>query len=238
MINSALSCPLCLITDINTYYTDKLRDYFCCKRCHLIFVPPSQYLNLQEEKERYDLHQNSPDDQNYRQFLNRLFFPIQKYLSPKSHGLDFGSGPGPTLSIMLKEIGHSVDIYDYFYADDDTVFKKQYDFITSTEVMEHLHRPKKELDRLWDCLKPDGQFGLMTKLVIDREKFKNWHYKNDPTHVCFFSKTTFEWLAKQWNAKIEFIDNDVIIFLKNEPLHLHSEKGSFREQGSLRDFCE
>ncbi len=210
------SCPLCKIKDINEFYTDKLRNYFHCPQCHLVFVPPTQFLSQKEEKARYDLHKNSPNDQNYRKFLKHLFLPMQKYISPRSHGLDFGSGPGPTLSVMFEEIGHTVSLYDYFYAKNDIMFKKQYDFITSTEVLEHLHHPKMDLDRLWCCLKPNGRLGIMTKLVINRERFKNWHYKNDPTHVCFFSKITFEWLAKQWNAKVEFIDTDVIIFLKNE----------------------
>jgi hypothetical protein len=54
----------------------------------------------------------------------------------------------------------------------------------------------------------------MTKLVIDRDAFATWHYKNDPTHVCFFSVDTFHWLADLWRAKIEFIGNDVIILEK------------------------
>ena len=128
--------------------------------------------------------------------------------------MDFGSGPGPTLSLMFEELGYPMNIYDHFFADDGNALKQKYDFITATETVEHLHHPKTELDRLWRILKPGGILGIMTKLVIDRGAFSNWHYKNDSTHVCFFSQLTFTWLANLWQAKLEFYDNDVILFEK------------------------
>ncbi len=212
----SLRCPLCHSTEINkAYHRDRHRHYNLCQTCHLVFVPPDQYLSSEEEKAQYDLHQNSPNDQGYRQFLNRVFFPMQKRLAPESRGLDFGSGPGPTLSVMFQEAGHSMALFDHFYARDFSVFQQPYDFITATEVLEHLHYPGRELHRLWALLKPKGNLGIMTKLVPDRESFCDWHYKNDPTHVCFYSRTTFEWLAARWDSILTFLDYDVMIFEKN-----------------------
>ncbi len=209
-------CPLCHAEEIHkTYYQDTHRDYHLCPTCHLVFVPPEQHLSSKKEKAQYDLHQNSPHDRGYRQFLNRIFLPMQERLTPKSHGLDFGSGPGPTLSVMFQEAGHSMRLYDHFYAHDPSVFKHQYDFITATEVLEHLHYPKRELTRLWELLKPEGTLGVMTKLIPSRESFPDWHYKNDPTHVCFYSRLTFNWLAEWWNSSVAFLDHDVMIFKKN-----------------------
>ncbi|MDP2158548.1 MAG: class I SAM-dependent methyltransferase [Nitrospirota bacterium] len=207
-------CPLCKSADVHRYYSDKQRKYLWCGECYLVFVPAAYFLSEQQEKQRYDIHQNSPEDQNYRTFLDRTFLPMQKMLLPGSCGLDFGSGPGPTLSVMFQDAGHKVSIYDYFYAQNMSVFQKKYDFITATEVLEHLHHPQKELDRLWRCLKRGGTLGIMTKLVLNREAFYSWHYKNDPTHVCFYSKPTFRWLASRWQAEIDFIDKDVIFFYK------------------------
>ena len=179
-----------------------------------MFVPSVQYLSPADEKAQYDLHQNSPDDQEYRRFLSRLFIPMKERLAPGSYGLDFGSGPGPTLSVMFEEIGHSMAIYDYFYAREPSVLERQYDFITATEVLEHLRDPRKELDRLWTLLKPGGSLGVMTQLVLESEAFASWYYKNDLTHVCFFSRSTFEWLAAQWQAELTFADKDVFLFYK------------------------
>ena len=139
---------------------------------------------------------------------------MQERLAPGSRGLDFGSGPGPTLSVMFEETGHFMAIYDRFYAQEPSVLETQYDFITATEVLEHLHNPGQELDRLWTLLKPGGNLGVMTQLVQDREAFTHWYYKNDPTHVCFYSRSTFQWLARQWQAEVEFADKGVILFHK------------------------
>ena len=208
-------CPLCDSGgSAQPYHQDKLREYYWCPICHLVFVPPDQHLSPQEEKAQYDLHQNSPDDLDYRQFLSHLFLPMQEQLSPGSHGLDFGSGPGPTLSVMFEEAGHTMKLYDHFYAHDPSVFSHQYDFITATEVLEHLHHPNTVLMRLWQILKPEGRLGIMTKLRPSGESFPDWHYKNDPTHVCFFSPPTFKWLAARWGAHLIFHEHDVIMFSK------------------------
>lgn len=215
---TSTACPLCKATKVNKTYEDRWREYILCGTCNLVFVPPVFFLSAEEEKSRYDLHRNSPDDKGYREFLSHLFIPMQKQLVPGSQGLDFGSGPGPTLSVMFEEVGHSMAIYDHFYAREPTLLDKQYDFITATEVVEHLHNPRKELDRLWGCLKPGGCLGLMTKLYHGCEAFPQWRYKDDPTHVCFFSPTTFEWLSSYWQTKPIFTDKDVILFQKNGEL--------------------
>ena len=211
-----LLCPLCgERKGIDFFHIDRHRDYYRCRQCQLISVPPSQLLSPAAEKAEYDKHQNSPADAGYRKFLSRLFVPLESRLRAGSHGLDFGSGPGPTLSIMFEEAGHQVSLFDPFYAPDKQPFTTQYDFITATEVVEHLHNPAADLARLWSILKPGGWLGIMTKLVLDEAAFSRWHYKNDPTHVCFFSTETMAWLAGHWQADLQQIGNDVFLFTKS-----------------------
>ncbi len=88
-------------------------------------------------------------------------------------------------------------IFDYFYEPRLAALESKYDFITATEVVEHLREPKKEMERLWACLKQGGRLGIMTRLVDEQKGFSEWHYKNDLTHVCFFSKATLIWLASE-----------------------------------------
>jgi len=209
------ACPLCRGEHIADYCSDKFRDYLICQDCSLVFVPEIFHLSEEGEKERYDLHKNDPGDSGYRQFLSRMVDPLSAQVPSGSYGLDFGSGPGPTLSVMLESLGYQIDIYDKFYARCPKVFENTYDFVTTTEVVEHLHDPRFELDRLFGLVKPGGLLGIMTKLVIDRPAFENWHYKRDMTHICFFSRATFEWLENVWEAKVEFIGNDVIFFVKD-----------------------
>ena len=208
------TCPLCGSEEVREFFEDKRRTYLQCHLCNLVFVPPSQFLSAEDEKKRYDLHQNSPLDPGYCRFLGRLFTPLNQCLAPGSRGLDFGSGPEPVLSRMFEEAGHSMTIFDYFYEPRLAALESKYDFITATEVVEHLREPKKEMERLWACLKQGGRLGIMTKLVGTQAVFSEWHYKNDLTHVCFFSEATLAWLAVKWNADLTFIDSDIVFFLK------------------------
>lgn len=183
-------------------------------------MPGEYQLSDKEEKAEYDKHENNPDDLGYRQFLGRMFEPMNLRIQSESNGMDFGCGPGPTLSVMFEEVGHRVSLYDKFYFADRSVLEDSFDFITATEVVEHLAEPMKWLDKLWNSLEPNGYLGVMTKLVESQEKFQNWHYKNDPTHISFFSNETFEWLAGYWQANhnspvsFELIGKDVVIFHK------------------------
>jgi hypothetical protein len=205
---------LCGTAEAAFYHRDKQRDYYQCGQCQLVFVPSRYFLTPAEEKTQYDWHENNPEDEGYRKFLSRLFTPLQSYLQPGSDGLDFGSGPGPTLSLMLAEAGYRMAIYDLFYATDTAVFNQQYDFITATAVLELLRQPQLYWDRWIELLRPGGVLGVMTKLVYGRSDFATWHYKNDPTHICFYSTDTFNWAAQHWGLTIVFAEKDVIIFRK------------------------
>ena len=207
-------CPLCKGENTMPYFRDRFRDYLSCAACALIFVPAKFHLSDKREKQRYDLHDNDPTDPRYRAFLSRLYNPLKARLRKGARGLDFGCGPGPTLSVMFRECGYAMDTYDKFYARNPEVFQRAYDFVTATEVFEHLRDPQFELQRLYRLVKPGGVLGAMTKLATDRAAFENWHYKRDPTHICFFSKATFEWLCHLWRSKVEFIGADVILIFK------------------------
>ena len=210
-------CPLCHSEQHGVFVEDKNRCYFRCQQCALIFADPEAQLSPEQEKAVYDQHQNNPDDMGYRQFLGRLATPLVERLpAGPLDGLDFGSGPGPTLSIMLEEMGYNMAIYDPYFAPDPSVLTRQYDFVTCTEAIEHFNQPAKEWGLLLSMIKPGGRLGLMTKLATDAEAFTRWHYKNDPTHVSFFSRDTFRFLAQRDGLEVEFVGNDVILLRKTQ----------------------
>lgn len=188
--------------------------YLQCPRCALVFVPSDQHVSEDAERAEYDLHENDPTDAGYRRFLSRLVTPMQARLAAGSQGLDFGSGPGPTLSLMFAESGFPTALYDKFYQPDTQVLNRAYDFVTATEVVEHLREPRIDLARMWDCVKPGGLLGVMTKLTRDRDAFATWHYIRDPTHVCFYGRATFSWLARAWRADLSVVASDALILGK------------------------
>ena len=209
------SCPLCCHHTTYFFYRDAYRSYRRCPNCALIFVARADLLPPSEEKARYDLHENDPNDPGYRKFLSQLTVPLLTRLGPTpQHGLDFGSGPGPTLSIILQEQGHTVDLYDPYYAPQRQTLEMKYDFVTCSEAIEHFYTLKTEWQLLVNLLKPGGWLGIMTKLIDDIDEFPHMHYIKDRTHVRFFSRATFRFLARKDNLAVEFIGDNVILMQK------------------------
>jgi 2-polyprenyl-3-methyl-5-hydroxy-6-metoxy-1,4-benzoquinol methylase len=208
-------CPLCGERKMELFFRDAMHRYDQCGRCALIVMDPHGYITAEQEKQEYDLHRNDPHDLGYRKFLSRLAIPLLNRLeSDQRKGLDFGCGPGPTLSVMLEEAGCEVSLFDPFYVPSASVLTGSYDFITCTEVFEHFKNPALELQLLISLLKPKALLGVMTKLSTGREAFAHWHYRFDATHVSFFSRQTFEFIAERYKLDCEIIGNDVIILRK------------------------
>lgn len=212
--DATIPCSLCGHT-ATPYCADKNRSYFRCPECDLVAVAEAQHLDMPEEKSRYDLHQNDPKDMRYRAFLNRLYAPMASKLAPAAQGLDFGCGPGPTLSLMFEENGNPCAIFDLHYANDPSVLEAQYDFLTCSETMEHMYQPGSEFEKFIELVRPGGWIGIMTQLHNGAPvAFEKWHYKDDDTHVCFFSKDTFSYLAKKHDLQVEFHSDSVVLFQK------------------------
>jgi len=211
-----ITCPLCTSKKCSLFHKDQFREYLQCLACKFVFVPSQYHLSDSEEKERYDTHNNNPQDLRYRQFLSQLTKPLNDLISDGSYGLDFGCGPGPTLSLILEEEGHQVDLYDKFYAEDESVFDKKFDFITLTEVIEHLSDPIFEFERLAAILKPGGMIGVMTQTLTDDKDFKSWYYKNDPSHIGFYNQKSLRVLSNHLKLEINHYSDRVIFFKKND----------------------
>ncbi|MGF1683024.1 class I SAM-dependent methyltransferase [Photobacterium minamisatsumaniensis] len=210
-------CPLCHCEVAEIFHQDKRREYFRCGECALIFADPNALLMPIEEKTVYEQHQNNPADEGYRRFLNRVAAPLMAHFgSTPLQGLDFGCGPGPTLSVMFEEAGHQMAVYDPYFANNPEVLARQYDFVTCTEAIEHFYTPAKEWGLLLSIIKPGGWLGVMTKLATNADAFGQWYYKNDPTHVSFFSRETFQYLARRDSLDVEFVGNDVILLRKTQ----------------------
>jgi len=113
-------------------------------------------------------------------------------------------------------LGRLTRVYDPFYAPDETVWLRQYDFVTASEVLEHLHRPAAELDRLFGVLKPGGWLGVMTQPWREPDALPTWSYLRDPTHVCFYSRPVFEYIAARWRAEPAYVGDDVVLLRRRD----------------------
>lgn len=193
-------CPLCGHDRADHWHRHRERDFWCCRRCALVFVPPAQHLTAARERAEYDKHDNQVGDPGYRRFLAPAWQAVTSALPPGSRGLDFGCGPGPALAAMLEEAGYPTRLYDLYYRPDASVWRERYRFICLTEVIEHLADPAGELRRLWSHLEPGGRLVIQTQRVRDRAAFTTWRYTHDPTHIAFYAPATFDWLANWLGA--------------------------------------
>ncbi|MFP4079810.1 MAG: class I SAM-dependent methyltransferase [Ectothiorhodospira sp.] len=215
-MNALEPCPLCTATDGRTLETRGTPyPYRICPRCRLIWLHPDGRPDPAAEKAHYDTHENDPSDPRYRAFLSRLTDPLMRRLPPGARGLDYGAGPGPTVSVMLGEAGFEVTDYDPFYRPDGNALARRYDFITCTETAEHFCDPRAEFRRLDGLLRPGGWLGVMTGFPPEEEKdFGGWPYRRDPTHVCFYGPETMAFIARHFGYALEIPRRNVALFYK------------------------
>lgn len=202
-----ISCPLCHGKQNHLFFTSKpeqgARLYYRCQTCDLTHLPPSQRPSAAEEKAEYDLHENNSDDPRYRAHLAKLTTPLLADMPKGSCGLDFGCGPGPAISPMLQQDGMVMHNYDPFYAADNETLGRTYDFITCTEVAEHFHHPAKSFALIKKLLKPKGRLGVMTQFLLDDIDFNGWWYRQEMSHVAFYSPRTMEFIANRYDWRLK-----------------------------------
>jgi hypothetical protein len=82
-------------------------------------------------------------------------------------------------------------------------------------VLEHLSEPMEEVSRLSGMLNNQGYLAIMTQILTPQVDFSSWYYKNDPSHIGFFTKKSLNFLANYLNIEAYFISERVILFKKN-----------------------
>ena len=211
---SSIACPLCA-TPAPQFCADRARCYFGCPGCGLVSADPALQLSAAEERAIYDLHRNDPADAGYRAFLSRLADPLRAKLVPGMRGLDFGCGPGPVLSMLLREAGMAMTDYDPIYAPDAVLLGAQYDFVTCTEVVEHFRDPLAGWTQLASLVRPGGWLGVMTQLAPELPaNFLRWRYRDDRTHLSFHRLATFDWLAAHFGFALEQVESQAFLLFK------------------------
>jgi SAM-dependent methyltransferase len=178
-----LVCMNCILCQnlAPLFYADEKngQHYYCCGTCDLRFVDPS----------------------GYQKFVHPLYQIITAHIPADAKGLDYGCGEGPVLTHLLSKQGYDVALYDPFFFDVKSNLEKQYDFIFCIEVIEHFYHPAQELKKLKEMLVPGGHLLFMTLMYNKDIDFNTWFYRKDPTHVCFYSDQTFQWIQERFGFK-------------------------------------
>ena len=207
-----LNCPLCDSAGIH-FHDHQERCYYRCSGCKSAFMHPDHHLSLEQERKRYELHNNDVHDPRYQQFVTPLVDLITESFTPDQQGLDFGAGTGPVIAKMLTDRGYQVALYDPFFHDHQHVLEQRYDYIICCEVMEHFYFPRKSFALLRSLLRDSGSLICRTSLFTDDVDFPSWHYKNDETHTFCYHPDAIAWIAHYFDfSRAVITDNTVIEF--------------------------
>ncbi|MBX2827848.1 MAG: class I SAM-dependent methyltransferase [Flavobacteriaceae bacterium] len=207
-----MNCPLC--TSSHLQQRDDIEDFINCQHCGTVFKNPVLWPSPKEEKERYLLHQNDIEDTGYQNFVSPIVEAVLNQFDNASRGLDFGAGTGPVITKLLQHKGYSMALWDPFFHRDRSVLETTYDFIVCCEVIEHFHHPMKEFHLMQSLLNKGGKLFCMSDLISKNTAFSNWYYKDDPTHVVFYSEKNLNWIQQHLNFDLLTIEGRLIIFDK------------------------
>jgi hypothetical protein len=190
-------CALCgTRSDLFVEIAD--RKYYQCAQCSAIFMDPACYVSKEDEKKRYEKHNNNVDDPGYQKFVEPIVLKVIERFTQEHSGLDYGAGTGPVAAKLLRDKGYPIELYDPYFWNNSESLDRKYDFIICCEVIEHFNSPEKEFRRLRSLLKPGGVLFCQTDLYSETTNFKNWYYKNDPTHVFFYHVNTLFWIKARF----------------------------------------
>lgn len=201
-------CPLCNSKGVLFYR----EVFFLCSNCSGIFKSKSSLPNPDEERKRYEEHENDISDTRYQNFVSPITNAVLSHYSADSLGLDFGAGTGPVISAVLEGKGYSVRQYDPIFINDTKKLNLEYDYIVCCEVIEHFHTPAKDFALLKKMLKPGGHLFCMTHLYEKDIDFDKWYYKNDNTHVFFYQIETLEKIKVMFEFSSLSIENRLITY--------------------------
>jgi len=193
-------CPLCHHPESSLFDQDKFRTYYRCEACTVVYVPHEYFLKSNEEKGRYDAHQNN--DSSYEAYLSQIALNIFAHVSTEQQGLDFGCGATTLMQMIFARKSIKLDSYDLYFFPNEKIWEGTYDFIIMSEVIEHLRNPLETMEKLAACLKPKGQIFIKTKFYPEnKQKFHEWFYKRDLTHIIFFNDMSLNRFASRLGFK-------------------------------------
>jgi 2-polyprenyl-3-methyl-5-hydroxy-6-metoxy-1,4-benzoquinol methylase len=222
---SVVTCPVC--KQPNTYYFVTKNDYpfNSCSECDFIFLNPMP--NQDELNEQYtdDDKGAEPSYNKTSSRLRRAFIKLPRFF-PYAYGkttLDFGCGGGfvaYTLSFIAKS-SSGIDISENAVAYAKQRFKranfacmdfvqllnddKKYDFVYSSEVIEHVSDINLYMKTLAHLVKQGG-YAYITTPDLGHPKVPDniieWSMLCPPIHVQHFTQKTAKVLFERYGFKI------------------------------------
>ncbi|WP_185974303.1 methyltransferase domain-containing protein [Litoribacter populi] len=202
------------------------RIYHYCTDCYLIFVDTVYHLDKEKEKQILTNRNQSIERQEYVNYISQVIKLTLPHITEEEIGLDYGCGPTPTLTYLLKK--ENITCFNNDYNFGFTHPYKQYDFIFAIECLEKFKEPNVEFDFLLDHLKIGGILGLMTNTYPEKESFRHWHKRQDPTHVSFYHQRTLDYFMSSKGLELVDSDSDKVYVFRKKVGEPHLEKKNLK----------
>lgn len=203
--------------DFNKDLTNKSYRIVACKQCTHHYASPRPP-NL------YSYYTDDAIDKNYLQISSQRIITAKKIIplikKHKASGslLDIGCATGDFLEIakdhyeveglelsswsskMAKDRGHKIHTCTI----EQLSANKQYDIITLWGVIEHFEFPRKEMEHIYNLLKPDGILFIWTpdisSITARILKKRWWNFQGQ--HIQLFTKKSLTRLLKNMNLEL------------------------------------
>lgn len=215
-------CIFCEHNLLNSFLAGG-KQYFGCKQCGGVFLDPLIRLSLVQERDRYLFHNNSLLNAGYKNYLERFWQGFISFLSPTefdkklvSSVLDWGSGPDPAFAKLLDNKGYDVSFYDPFFASKLPKKGTLFDCITGIEVVEHFYEPSRDFMLITSFLADGGYLVVATHILpSDPKDFDSWWYRQDSTHVSFYTELSLRYLGERSGLElVGYAGNHTWVFKK------------------------
>ncbi|MBI4870709.1 MAG: class I SAM-dependent methyltransferase [Candidatus Riflebacteria bacterium] len=213
----APACPLCGAGTVLATQAGS-REFRRCEACELVSVPRHRQPGDEQARARYLRHHNLPDDEGYVDFLRPALEAVRRHAPPGGTVLDLGCGPSPVLAGLLSGAGFRVWAHDPLFGPDlpralTAAGPPPFDCVVATEVVEHFREPGADLKAALRLLAPGGRLVAMTLLLQPDTDLASWWYARDPTHVAFYSRRTFEFVARRHGLHLLECDGRRLVVL-------------------------
>jgi 2-polyprenyl-3-methyl-5-hydroxy-6-metoxy-1,4-benzoquinol methylase len=158
------------------------------------------------------MHDNSESNSGYVRFLNAVAETAISYTPENGSILDFGCGKNAVLAGILSKKGVRCDSYDPLFNYSIDFSDKHYDTIILCEVIEHIRNLHEDLSLIQKLTKQDSKVIIRTQRYPSLESFPQWWYRQDSTHLNFFSDKALEYIAALMNRVcVETLYKDIVV---------------------------
>lgn len=190
-------CRVCSHTAFMVF--EDSRRFYVCKNCRLMFTECT--ISLDEIQKHYQRQYVTIVD--WHKEAQALLEIVRFAVSPNKI-FDFGSGSG-ALTDAFRSMGFEVGSYEPMLHGDFRAerYDSDYDLVILNEVIEHVEDIMQLFDNICSVIRIGGIIFIstfMTDTIFSETnkfqgQFRDWWYKDDPTHVSFFCKRTYEYIC-------------------------------------------